>query len=475
MGFLDRFTSHKVEGRDVRPTVAHQPDQVGTAQRSLGGFAVIDVETTGLSPQGDRILELAIVRTDCGGRVLDEWVTRFNPEGPVGATHIHGITQADVARAPVFPEVILELNARLAGLAMVAHNARFDMAFIRNEFARAGWALPSLPSLCTLDASRFYLPDLDRRRLPDCCTASGIRLLDAHSAMGDARATATLLASYLDPNFGYPPLPEHMALPTEALAVIWPTQPGGVTRPIEGTRTPSWRGAPKSPPARKLVELIAGFSLVDALEEGATEGSLSYLEMLAEVLEDGQVTPTEEAALVEVAALHELAPDDVEQANRAFVLALAHGALDDGKVSQAERAELYEITELLGLERKLVLSVLDRAEAARHTRLSEGLKPLPSGWSHGEALRVGDKIAFTGCDLQQRERLELTSTSLGVRVLGGVSRKTVMLVSDGTMDGTKAANAAELGTRVVHPDQFEVLLQHLQPAKPKTTRGPLAG
>jgi len=48
-----------------------------------------------------------------------------------------------------------------------------------------------------------------------------------------------------------------------------------------------------------------------------------------------------------------------------------------------------------------------------------------------------------------------------------LGRTIVMLVSDGSMDGTKAASAAQLGTRVVHPDQFEVLLSHLQPAKPK--------
>ncbi|MEO6144022.1 MAG: hypothetical protein ABIP19_08605, partial [Dermatophilaceae bacterium] len=211
---------------------------------------------------------------------------------------------------------------------------------------------------------------------------------------------------------------------------------------------------------------IASFSLVDALEEGAPEGSLSYLETLAEVLEDGLISTEETLALAEVATLYELSAVDIQQANRGFLLALAHQALDDGKVSQAERAELYVIAELLGLDKKVVLTVLDGAETARQTRLGEGLQPLPVGWSHGEALRVGDKIAFTGCDWEQRERLELTSTSLGVRVLGGVSRKTVMLVSDGSMDGTKTASAAKLGTRVVHPDQFEVLLKHLQPAKP---------
>lgn len=471
MGFVDRFRSHGVAKRQqVADTARRQPVQVQGAEMPWGGFAVIDVETTGLSPQGDRILELAILRTDRAGRVLDEWVSRFDPQGPVGATHIHGITQADVAGAPTFAEVIPELNARLTGLAMVAHNARFDLAFLRTEFARAGWVLPLLPSLCTLDASRFYLPDLDRRRLPDCCVASGIQLVDAHSAMGDARATATLLATYLDPHFGYAPLPEHVALPTDALGVIWPTQPGGVAIPFAVNRAQSWRAVPPAPPARKLVELIATFSLVDALEEGAPEGSLSYLEMLAEVLEDGEISTQEATALAEVALLYELSPADIEQANRGFLLALAHEALDDGKVSQAERAELYAIAELLGVAKKVVLTVVERAEAARHARLSEGLKPLPSGWQDGEALRVGDKVVFTGCEWQQRERLERQSVLLGVRVLGSVSRNIVILVSDGSMDGTKAASASRLGTRVVHPDQFQVLLDHLQPGKAKKAR-----
>jgi DNA polymerase III subunit epsilon len=62
------------------------------------------------------------------------------------------------------------------------------------------------------------------------------------------------------------------------------------------------------------------------------------------------------------------------------------------------------------------------------------------------------------------------TTLLGVRVMANVSRNIVMLASDGSIDGTKAACAAEFGTRVVHPDEFEVLLMNVQPAKPKARR-----
>lgn len=189
------------------------------------GFAVIDVETTGLSPYHDRILEIAVVRTDQCGRTIDEWTTLVNPSGPVGATHVHGITTVDVRQAPRFAEVLGELNFRLAGRVIVAHNARFDVAFVRNEYERAGWALPPVPTFCTMIESRTYLPMLPHRRLADCCAAAGIELRDAHSALGDAKATATLLAFYLDPGNGTRPIRAHLALPASAVRVEWPKVP----------------------------------------------------------------------------------------------------------------------------------------------------------------------------------------------------------------------------------------------------------
>lgn len=189
------------------------------------GFAVIDVETTGLSPYSDRVLEVAVVRTDQCGRYIDEWTTLVNPSGPVGATHVHGITAADVRGAPRFVDLVGELNFLLTGRTIVAHNARFDMAFMRNEYERAGWMLPPVPVLCTMVASKTYLPGLAHRRLIDCCEAAGVEVRDAHSALGDARATAELLAFYLDPNAGRRPAREHLELPARAATVAWPRVP----------------------------------------------------------------------------------------------------------------------------------------------------------------------------------------------------------------------------------------------------------
>jgi DNA polymerase-3 subunit epsilon len=439
---------------------------------------VIDVETTGLSAAQHRVLELAVVRTDPWGRVTGEWVRRVDPEGPVGATHVHGITASDVAGAPKFADLIPHLNAWLADTVVVAHNAKFDLAFLRSEYRYAGWALPWLPSLCTLEASDHYLPTLDRRRLVDCCSAAGIPLHRAHSALVDARATAALLGHYLHPHVGMRPRPADLELLSQATTVQWPTAPtsppstpkNAATQPHAQKRIQiQAAGAAQRAAAPSLVRLLADFSLVDVMDEGAPGGSLSYLEKLAELLEDGELSTEEAAVLDEVAAAYVLTEEDLRGAHLAFVLALSHLAIDDGTVTRRERDELKAVAALLGLQQTVVTKTLDHAEAARHARLGANLQPLPNDWSHGDPLRVGDKVCFTGCDEQIRLRLEVEADRLGVRVMNNVSRKTALLVTDGGFSGIKAAKAAEIGTRTVHPDQFEVLLQHLQPAFARTT------
>lgn len=476
MGLVDRFRKRGPAILRAR-VLAPQSSSSAVPNQGQPHFAVIDVETTGLSARQHRIVEIAVVTTDQWGRVLNEWSTRINPQGPVGATHIHGITAADVTHAPVFADIIAPLNQRLAGAAVAAHHATFDLAFVRAEYARAGWDMPQLPVLCTLEASQYHLPALERRRLADCCWAIGTPLVGAHSALGDARATASLLAAYMHPHVGYPPPPEHLDLPARAVGVQWPGGPSRNPSQAAGIQvSPSSRPSPSTrarhvlaiqadvPAPQALVELVERFSLVDALDEGAPTGTLAYLEKLAEILEDGEVTADEAADLEAVAEAENLEGPDIAAANQAFVLALANAALDDGKVTRAERTELQTVSDLLGVNRKVIPALLDRAEQARERRLSADLTALPTDWPHGEPLRVGDKIVFTGCDEALRTQLEKHSEQLGVRIVSSVSAKTAMLITDGTMDGGKAAKARELGTRTEHPTIYAILLKHLQPA-----------
>lgn len=464
MGILDWLLGNSKQ----KQRAAAETTRLSARTPRVPAFAVIDVETTGLSPQRDRILELAIVRLDESGAVVDEWVSRFDPEGPVGATHIHGITQADVAGQPRFADVAPTLMAALSGLAVVAHNAKFDLAFLRSELKAAGWSVPWTAAYCTLDASYAYLPDMDRRRLVDCCWAVGVRLDDAHSALGDARAAAGLLSAYMTVNGG--PDPVLLEALAAARSTDWPASP--VRKPLTAeqraagsrVRARPMRITPPKPSAPPLLQQLTALSLLEVIEEGAPVGTTAYVEMLFDALEDGDISEAETEALQELVAEFELSTADVQAAHEAFLLALAHRAVDDGRISHDERRELKTVASLLGVADTKVKQVLDRADAARHARLGAGLGPLPEPWPHGEPLRVGDRVAFTGCDETQRLRLEQRAEELGVRVISSVSRLTVMLITDGSFSGGKLAKAQELGTRHVHPDTFDELLQHLQPA-----------
>lgn len=435
------------------------------------GYAVLDVETTGLSPRGDRVVEVGLVLLDSHGRPEHEWTTRINPGRPVGATHIHGITDADVAHAPRFEHVAPHIAGLLQGRALVAHNARFDSSFMRYEFGRANWSWPSVPMLCTLDASWHYMPHLDRRRLVDCCWAAGVDLDGGHSALVDARATAELLGHFLSPDFPPAPLQEHRAIIGQATRVAWPTQAGtGRIADPDAAPKPLPRASLRYTPPLRVATLLETFTLSDALDDGASEASLPYLELLTGALEDGELSEQEQVALGEVAELYDLGAEGVSRAHRGFLRALAREAIEDGKVTRAERQELHAMAQLLGQPASSIKDLLDGEEEARLATLSQGLEPVPDDWDHEEPLRVGQRVAFTGCDEVERDRLEHAANKAGLRVLNNVSRRTALLVTDGSFHGGKAEAADQLGTRVVTPGEFAVLLRHIQPIAIATER-----
>lgn len=466
MGLLDRLRKRLAEqGR--QPLTGPPPEHLERhPNNTQPAFAVVDVETTGLSARSDRILELAIVRTDAIGRELDEWTSRFNPQRPVGATHIHGIVDADVAHAPLFGHQLPDISARLRGVVIAGHNVRFDLAFLRAEYARAGWALPFLPSLCTLDASYALQPSLPSHRLGDCCTAAGIRFATRHVAIEDARAATSLLGRYLA--CGYSPPNERGLTSVEAARTVkWPVGPGGVratgASPLSNRARHNMSKPRTTAPA--LMTLLTNFPVANTLDEGAPEGALAYLHLLTEALADGVLSDSETTALTELVDIYQLSPDSIGAAHEALVLALAHLALDDGRVARDEKNQLLAACSLLAVPETTLHALLERAEAARNARLSANLHPLPPDWTLGEPLHVGDKVVFTGCDDSLRDELEQQAQTLGVRVMSAVNARTAMLISDGSFHGTKADEADRLGTRVVTPEIFDVLLKHLQPAK----------
>lgn len=348
--------------------------------REASGYAVVDVETTGLSPRRDRIVSIGVVLLTSRGEIEHEWGTLVNPQGPVGATHIHGIRDEDVVDAPTFDSLAAPIVNLLRGRAVAGHNVAFDSSFLKFEFGRAGWGWPSVPTLCTLKESFYFLPHLDRRRLADCCVACGIRLDGAHTALGDARATAQLLRNYLDPYVGIAPQAVHRSILSVAASTPWPSAPHGRRIDPQDTRrtlSPRALHVIARPAPSRATSLLERFTLSDAVEEGAPPGVLSYLETLAQVLEDGEISATERAALTDVAELYELTSRDCDTAHRGFVRALAREAFEDGLLSRMEKAEILRLATLIGVDLDAVAELLSGAEETRLFALSADLTPLP--------------------------------------------------------------------------------------------------
>ena len=161
------------------------------------GYAVVDLETSGFSPPSGEIVEIAVVHVDPTGRQTGSWDSLVRPSGGVGATWLHGVTAGMVRDAPDFSAVAEALHALLVGRVVVAHNLGFDGKFLVSEFAAAGLPAPEIQDgICTLRLAQSHLPG-PPHKLANCCDHLGIELTNAHAALGDATATAELLAHFI--------------------------------------------------------------------------------------------------------------------------------------------------------------------------------------------------------------------------------------------------------------------------------------
>ncbi|MGH7673534.1 MAG: 3'-5' exonuclease [Gemmatimonadales bacterium] len=158
-------------------------------------FAVVDVETTGTrARRGDRIIEIAVATIEAGeARVV--FHTLVNPGIPIPpfVASLTGIGDALVREAPPFDAVADGLLDALRDTVFVAHNARFDWAFLSAEVERARGLVLQGPRVCTLRLARRLLPELPRRNLDTVTRHLGITIEGRHRAVGDAVAAARVL------------------------------------------------------------------------------------------------------------------------------------------------------------------------------------------------------------------------------------------------------------------------------------------
>jgi DNA polymerase-3 subunit epsilon len=155
-------------------------------------YAIVDIETTGGSARHEKITEIAIYLHD-GQKITGEFVSLVNPERniPYFITNLTGITNEMVENAPKFYEIAKQVVELTEGRTFVAHNARFDYSFIRQEFKSLGFNYKR-NILDTVSLSRKLLPGHMSYSLGNICKDLKIVIEGRHRASGDALATAKL-------------------------------------------------------------------------------------------------------------------------------------------------------------------------------------------------------------------------------------------------------------------------------------------
>ncbi|MDB4198824.1 exonuclease domain-containing protein [Polaribacter sp.] len=166
-------------------------------------YAIVDIETTGNGPKGQKITEISALIFD-GKKVVDEFTSLVNPEQniPTFITNLTGITNAMVRNAPKFYEIAKKVEEITKGTIFVAHNVNFDYNIIHAEFKSLGFDFKR-KKLCTVRLTRKIIPGLPSYSLGNICTAEKIPINGRHRAKGDAEATAELFRRLLlrDDNF----------------------------------------------------------------------------------------------------------------------------------------------------------------------------------------------------------------------------------------------------------------------------------
>jgi DNA polymerase-3 subunit epsilon len=373
------------------------------------------------------VVEVAVVRLDAYGRVVEQWCSLVNPDRDMGPQDIHGISAAEARRAPAFAELAGEVAARLNGRTVVAHNLAFDAPFLAAEFGRIGVSVPLAADrgLCTMRLARHFLP-VAARSLEACRAAAGMPPHRAHSALHDARAAADLLGLYLRMT-GEPP-------PWSLRLDEWPALPPCTALPVQRRR-------PEERERHFLTRLI------DRLPRSADPRGDSYLDLLDRALADRHISGSEADDLVATAERFDLCRADVEHLHRDYLAGLAAVALEDGVVTDEEHRDLDGVALLLGLPTAAVDEALGAPRTGRER------------WR----LRHGDLVVFTGATSPPREDRQRDAAAAGLAVGENVTRKTRLLVAadPDSMSG-KAKKARQYQVPIVHPAAYQEMLAGLK-------------
>jgi len=382
-------------------------------------YVVIDTETTG-TMKADRIVEIALVAFK-GSEVIEEWSTLINPQRDVGKTNIHGITASMVSSAPIFEDVINDVFRIINNRVLVAHNLGFDARMLIQEFNRANTQGDIGKGFCTMSAARRLLPS-GKSSLADACNEFDIKIVDAHSALGDCKMTMELFNQLSEDEQEVSPAIVDYSSDTN--------------------------------PARILVRTAFNDKKDDALMRiqaftkkipfpTSDKKFIAYLLLLNMAMQDLIISSEEESELNKWAEDLGVGQKDVKKLHTGYLDSFIQAALRDGVITIQER----EMIEKVGTALHLPVVIPETAQPIK---------------ANSDNLSVGKKVCFTGEAIGfngekiSREDLEALAAKVGLHPVSDVTKKgcDVLVAADETSMSGKAKKAKGWGIPVISVEKF---------------------
>lgn len=395
-------------------------------------YTAVDVETTGLDPAVDRILEIGLVKFTADGVVLDEFATLVaSPFIKQDAAAVNHITESDVQGAPRIEDVLREAFAFVSGTVLVSHKFEFEGGFLSEAAAQAGIPLPDVIGACTLDACRRLLDGRSFSLVSMHKTATGEFTNYRHTALGDARAVKEVFLWLVHTA----PTPLHLSLlPRGAASEVFDVCQIKC-RPVELARA-------------SMAELLAGYPQSPRARAGDRFATTVYERLLDGSLQDGLLTMQEVRQLSAAATSTGLTGTQLRELHRqAWDATFANDTSTPLRdLTRSKRREMFLLAQALGLDVLAaeiggVIAELADPEPAPNARYLRGLRIAING---EDALMVA-----------LREQAQAYGAKLAVNIT-----KTVQWLATSTPDAidSRHETARRLGIPVLDADDASIRL-----------------
>ena len=411
-------------------------------------FSVIDIETTGFSKSYDRIIELAIIRINESGNVIDTYETLINPERDVGPSHIHGISASDVINAPKFDVISKQLIPIIDNSILVSHNKAFDLGFLTREFQRLDKSFPDFYGICTLNLSKVLFPELPSRKLKILCEYLDILVENAHVAYEDCLATSQLFTKMYETycfDYGKQNFYESFIVGNKFIA----PKKVVLNKKIKFKRSDAKISKQKND--SQIKELL---NRIPDTYKSSEYNISEYLNLLDRILEDRLITKEEITEIESYANIHEISSANLVKIHGEYFRRLVRFYLSDKILSNAEILDLEKVGDLLQINRDEQNMIIELEKAELDLNKQESSVNLEN---------FKDKsICFTGQLLSKingviisRETAHSLALEKGMIVRKGVTKKLdYLIVADPNTQSGKATKARKYGIKILAEPVF---------------------